>query len=601
MERTNPEEIYKKRIGTAAGKIQKLRRKETILSAIKLALVVGGILLLVKLATQFTLAPVLALAAVLILFIVAVAVHENIIKKRKFQEALKAINENEIKAAQGEFLDFDSGSEFVSTDHEYALDLDIFGHRSVFHSINRTTTSIGKKFLSDWLKTFPEDEDITEVKEKQEAVQELADKLDLRHNIQARGKFIEDSMKRLESFQNLFDEPAAVLGKKPLIVFIHLFPFITLGAFVSLFFHVSWMVPVSLVLVQGVVNRMTSRARQRIYSLSSRNAKILTAYSRMTEELERESFASQKLKEHKSELFLDDRPASYHIKRLSTLLGYFDLRQSREFHLLFNNLVFWDLHCVYRIEKWKRRAGPVVHRWLHVIGRFEALSSLANTLFNNPDWTMPELCCPEFRLEARSMGHPLIPRAENVRNDISLNQKGNILIVTGPNMSGKTTFLKTLGVNIVLAMAGGPVCAHRFVLSPMKLCTSMKVTDSLDKKLSLFYAELQRLKMIMDAILEDGPVFFLIDEMLKGTNESDRQKGAIALIRQLVENKADGVLATHDLELTKLEEEFPAIISNYHFDGYIEGDKLLFDYKLKKGICQSSNALELMKKVGIKV
>lgn len=601
QERTNPEKIYKKRIDITDGQIQKLRRKETLLSAIKLTLVISGILLLVLLATKFALFPVLALVAVLILFIVAVAVHENVIKKRKFQEALKEINENEIKAAQGDFLEFDSGKEFVSTDHEYTSDLDIFGTRSVFHSLNRTTTSIGKKFLSSWLKTFPDDPYINEVKEKQAAVQELADKLDLRQNIQVHGRFIEDSMKRLESFQDLFGGPAAVLGKKPLIVFIHLFPFITLGAVVSVFFHVSWLVPAALVLVQGVVNKITSKARKRIYLLSSRNAEILTAYSRITRELEGDSFTSGKLKEYRSELFLDDRPASFHIKRLSSLLGYFDLRQSREFHLLFNNLVFWDLHCVYRIEKWKRRAGPVAHKWFDVIGRFEALSSFANALFNNPDWTMPELCGPDFRLEARSIGHPLIPKAENVRNDLSLEHKGNVLIVTGPNMSGKTTFLKTLGVNIVLAMAGGPVCAQRFVLSPLKLYTSMKVTDSLDKKLSLFYAELQRLKMIMDAILGSEPVFFLIDEMLKGTNESDRHKGAIALTRQLVDKKADGILATHDLELTKLEEEYSATISNYHFDGYIEGDKLLFDYKLKTGICQSSNALELMKKVGIQV
>jgi ABC-type multidrug transport system fused ATPase/permease subunit len=601
MEKTNPEKTYKERIASTASQIHQFRRKETFLSAFKLLCVVAGILLLIKLATRFTLIPLLGFLVVLILFVFAVAVHENIIKKRKFEETLKGINENEIKALLGEFLDFDAGEEFLSVDHEYSSDLDIFGRRSVFHFLNRATTSIGKRFLSDWLKTFPQDSRINEIEEKQDAVRELAGKLDLRQNIQAHGKFIEDSMKRLESFQGLFDEPDAVLGKKPLIVFIHVFPLITLGAVVSLFFHVSWLVPAACVFIQGTVNRMTGKARQRIYLHSSRNAKILTAYSRITAELERESFTSGKLKDYRSELFLDDRPASYHIKRLSTLLGYFDLRQSREFHLLFNNLVFWDLHCVYRIEKWKRRAAPVVHKWFDVIGRFEALSSLANTLFNNPDWTIPEVCGPDFRLEARSIGHPLIPRAENVRNDISLNHKGNILIVTGPNMSGKTTFLKTLGVNIVLAMAGGPVCAQRFVLSPLRLCTSMKVTDSLDKKLSLFYAELQRLKMIMDAILGKDPVFFLIDEMLKGTNESDRHKGAIALIRQLVENKADGILATHDLELTKLEEEFPAAISNYHFDGYIEEDRLLFDYKLKAGICQSSNALELMKKVGIKV
>ncbi|UCE40887.1 MAG: hypothetical protein JSV17_15805 [Candidatus Aminicenantes bacterium] len=601
MEKTNPEEVYKKRIDSVASQIQQLRRKETILSAIKLVEVVCGILLLVKLATKFTLVPFLSFIAVVILFVIAVAIHENIIKKRKFCEALKEINENEIKATNGEFLDFDAGEEFTSTDHEYSSDLDIFGFRSVFHSLNRTTTSIGKKFLSAWLETFPGNLGPNEIKEKQAAVQELADKLDLRQNIQAYGKFIEDSMKRLESFQGLFDEPSAVLGKKPLIVFIHLFPLITVGGVVSLFFHVSWLVPVAFVLIQGIVNRLTGRDRKRIYDLTSRNAKILTAYSKITEELENENFASNKLIEYRSELFLEDNPASSHIKKLSTLLGYFDMRLSKEFYLLFNNLLFWDLHCVYRIEKWKEKTGPVIHKWFDVIGNFEALSSFANTLFNNPDWTMPEVCGPNFRLEARSIGHPLIPKAENVRNDISLNHGGNVLIVTGPNMSGKTTFLKTLGVNIVLAMAGGPVCAERFVLSPLKLYTSMKVTDSLDKKLSLFYAELQRLKMIMDAISGKEPVFFLIDEMLKGTNESDRHKGAIALIKQLVENNADGVLATHDLELTKLEKGHHETITNYHFDGYIEGDKLLFDYKLKSGVCQSSNALELMKRVGIKV
>jgi ABC-type lipoprotein export system ATPase subunit len=601
MEKTNPVETYNERISATSLQIQQLRRKETVMSAIKLVEVVCGILLLVKLATKFTLIPLLALIIVVILFAAAVAIHENIIKKRKFHEALKEINENEIKAINGEFLDFETGEEFVSTDHAYSSDLDIFGHRSVFHSLNRTTTSIGRKFLSSWLNTFPENASTNEIVQKQEAVQELAEKLDLRQNIQAHGRFIEDTMKRMESFQDLFDEPAAVLGKKPLIGFIHVFPLVTIGAVVSVFFHVPWPIPAALILIQGIVNRFTGKARKRTYDLTSRNAKILTAYAKITAELERENFTSSKLKDYRSKLFLEGKPASFHIKRLSTLLGYFDMRLSREFHFLFNNVLFWDLHCVYRIEKWKRKTGPVIHEWFEVIGNFEALSSFANTLFNNPDWTMPEVCGPEFRLEARSIGHPLIPRAENVHNDVILQHKGNVLIVTGPNMSGKTTFLKTLGVNIVLAMAGGPVCAQQFMLSPLKLYTSMKVSDSLDKKLSLFYAELQRLKMIMDAILKKEPVFFLIDEMLKGTNESDRHKGAIALIKQLVDNTADGVLATHDLELTKLEKDFDESISNYHFDGYIEGDKLLFDYKLKSGVCQSSNALELMKKVGIKV
>ena len=399
MEKRKPEDVYKEKIDAFESQIQRLRRKETMLSVIKLAAVICGIILLIKLATRITLFPVLIFAAVLILFAIAVAVHESIIKKRRLREMLKTINENELRSLRGEFLEVDVGEEFMSVDHEYSSDLDIFGHRGVFHSLNRTTTSIGRRFLSDWLKTFPEDSNPEEIAEKQETVREMAGKIGLRQNIQAHGMSIEDSMKKLESFQDLFGEPDAVLGKMPLIVFIHLFPLFTLGAVVSVFFRVPWIVPVAFVLIQGIVNRVTGKARERIYLLTSRNAKILTAYSKITAELEKENFECRKLKQFRSELFVEDKPASSHIKKLSTLLGYFDMRLSKEFHLLFNNLLFWDLNCVYRIEKWKKKTGPVIHKWFDVIGNFEALSAFANALFNNPDWTMPEVSGPEFQLE----------------------------------------------------------------------------------------------------------------------------------------------------------------------------------------------------------
>jgi len=256
---------------------------------------------------------------------------------------------------------------------------------------------------------------------------------------------------------------------------------------------------------------------------------------------------------------------------------------------------------VYRIEKLKKAIGCEIPKWFDAIGNFEALSSFANTYYNNPDWTFPEICESEFKLNALSIGHPLIPKEERVYNSIKIVDKSNLVIVTGPNMAGKTTFLKTVGVNIVLALAGSPVCARSFVISPVRLYTSMKQCDSLDKKLSLFYAELLRLKMIYDAILDGEPVFFIIDEMLKGTNALDRQKGSIALINQLIENNSKGMIATHDMELTKLGKEHPWKIINYYFDGYIEGEKLIFDYKLKRGICKSSTALKLMRRMGIKV
>ena len=209
---------------------------------------------------------------------------------------------------------------------------------------------------------------------------------------------------------------------------------------------------------------------------------------------------------------------------------------------------------------------------------------------------MPRVVEEQFCLEAKNLGHPLIAKEERVCNDFMPGKESHMVIITGPNMAGKSTFLRTLGVNSVLALAGAPVCAERFTLSPFQLMTSMQSSDSLDKHLSLFYAELQRLKIILEAMENEKPVFFMIDEMLKGTNALDRHKGSVALIKQLIRNKAKGILATHDMELTRMEGP-----KNYHFDGKVEDDKLVFDFLLREGPCTSTNALALMKIIGIDI
>ena len=603
MKKTNPDNIYKKRIEEAILKLSKIKRIELILSLMKLSFVIGGVFFLFRIALKFSKFFLLSFVFFLVLFTAAAVIHEYFIKKRKFHLALKTINENEIEARNDTFLNFDCGDEFNSSpfEHEYALDLDLFGEKSVFHYINRTTTGIGKKYLADWLKTFPGKNEIDEIKKKQEAVKELVEKIDLRQKSQVHGMFIEDSLKKVESFHNLLDEPYIVLNNRFLIAFIHIFPLITVGFVVMIFFNTSWLLPVLFALIQGAVNFKMRKKISNFYYLISQSSKILNAYSNIITEIEKENYKSPKLKKLQNDLSLRSKPASVLIKKLATLLGYFDMRQGREFHFFLNNILFWDLNCVYRIEKWKKNIGKDMNKWFNVIGEFEALSSFACMYFNNPDWTIPQIGGPELFLNGSSIGHPLIPSRERVCNDIKLKSDRNILIVTGPNMAGKTTFLKTLGVNIILALAGAPVCAERFTISPLKLYTSMKVNDSLDKGLSLFYAELQRLKMVLDAIMNREPVFFLIDEMLKGTNTLDRQKGSIALIKQLIEKKAEGIIATHDLELARLKKDYPKEILNFYFDGYIKEDKLLFDYKLKKGVCESSNALELMKKIGINV
>ena len=597
----NPEDIYQKKIETVEKCLKSIKKIELVLSLSKLFFVICGIYFLFRIVLLYTPFSLYAFLFCLVWFVITAVIHERYIRQRNFQRTLKTIVLDEIKAIQGTFLDYGDGEEFEETDHAYTSDLSIFGSRGLFHFLNRTTTSLGKRVLSDWIKIFPDSPTLEIIRDRQEAVEELTDKVDFRQNIQAHGKNILDSFVRLESVRMLFKESPVVMGKSLLIVFIHIFPILTFSAVVSVFFKFSWLIPVGFVLVQGMVNRFFRKRVIRIYKLTSQNHRVLLVYSKIIEEIEREIFKSRTLLKLQKHCFIKNRPASLFIKKLSSRFQFFEARQSKEIHFLMNNILFWDLHCVHRIEKWKNDVREEIEKWFEAVGAFEAISSFANIQFNFPNWTKPDLRDSGFILNAVSVGHPLIPADERVHNSIEQQGDIDIVIVTGPNMAGKTTFLKTVGVNIVLALAGAPVCADSFIVSPLRIYTSMKVSDSLDKGLSQFYAELQRLKKVLHAIIDQEPVFFLIDEMLKGTNELDRHRGANALIRQLIEHKAKGMVATHDLELTKLEKEYSGKIRNIHFDGYIKDDKLYFDYLLKRGICTSANALELMKKIGIQI
>lgn len=651
------ETIYNDRIEKSNVLIGRLKKRDLLFIVIKLLLFSSGVFLFFKFFPGNLKLSFFFLTVFLASFIISALLHEQVLKKIKYYRTLIRINENEIKMLRGQFLaEIDNGEEFIDHEHYYTSDLDIFGERSLFHYINRTVTGFGRERLAQSLRKSCK---IKEIKERQEAVKEMREKLDFRQNIQAhglttRGRTLHSGAgnknrgiisrftpgmaeARAEepgenTLFNLFDREFFLLGKKTAIFFIHLIPLITIALFISLFFNLPLGVPLLAMVLQLVINMFLGKRVSRIYKLTSKNGKILKTYAGIIKEIEDESFNSVKLKFLQSNLFVTapagsedkgarfvkrsdvhkagvkDVKASLWIKRLSNLLEWFDLRSSGMMHFVLNNILLYDLHCVYRIEKWKKKAAHAVNRWFDVIGEVEVLSSFANLYFNNPGWSLPVIKQQDFFFKAAHTGHPLIPRAERVCNDITLDRAGSILIVTGPNMAGKSTFLRTLGVNGILALCGSPVCASHLEMSPFKLITSMQSADSLDKHLSLFYAELQRLKLILDNIAgkdkqenkDSMPVFFLIDEMLKGTNAVDRQKGSVALLNQLIEKYANGTVATHDLKLTRLEK-FGERVQNYHFDGEIKDDKLIFDFKLRKGVCQSANALVLMKKVGIDI
>ena len=261
----------------------------------------------------------------------------------------------------------------------------------------------------------------------------------------------------------------------------------------------------------------------------------------------------------------------------------------------------WDLQQVILLNQWKEKHNTTVLNWFDTLGQFEALHSFSTLHFNHAKWCFPTVEFPHFYLSGKSIGHPLIDPQKCVNNEIDITHKGEIMLITGSNMAGKSTYLRSIGINSILAMAGAPVCATAFNISPVQIISSMRIADNLEESTSTFYAELKKLKTIIDKVNLNENVFILLDEILRGTNTFDRHTGSLALIKQFIKKEAAAIIATHDVELAKLKEDYPNHIMNFHFDAQINQDELYFDYKLKPGICTSLNASILMKKIGIEI
>lgn len=336
-------------------------------------------------------------------------------------------------------------------------------------------------------------------------------------------------------------------------------------------------------------------------TVSARGSTV-TRWGAMMAALEREPLEAPLLQKLRGTLESDGRRASQEIARLERIVGFADARQNELFRFLIGPLLMWDAHCALALLRWRDRAGLRLRVWLETLAEAEAVASLAAFAFEHPEFAWPELT-REALFEARSLGHPLIAAERRVANDVRLPTSGHALVITGSNMSGKSTLLRALGTNAVLAAAGAPVCASALRVGPLRVATSMRISDSLEQGVSHFYAELQRLKAVIDRAHEPGsdPVLFLLDEILHGTNSRERIIGACAVVRELLSLGALGAVSTHDLGITALETELRGRVENAHFEEQVQGDAMTFDYVLRPGIVQSSNALRLMRAVGIAV
>ena len=540
------------------------------------------------------------LGGAVVLFFIQIAVHERVLQRREHLRRQRIVNEMELDRAARRLDRFDAGTEYLDPEHPYSGDLDLFGAGSLFQFVSRANTLLGKHRLADWLR-FPAK--LEEIRRRQTAVRELTPLLDWRQEFAARGLQAAESKAEPSAFLEWLDEPVFVVNRPALASLIRVTPLLAIGSILAgwLFASPAWLVAgFSIVFLQILLNLRFGSAIRRCHAGTSRLAKLFAAYVRMFQIIEAQPFAEAKTRELRQTLFTSAKPASAWIHRVSNLVHNLDLRYGM-MHFPIDSLLLWDLRAVLHLEEWKRDAGTHVGAWFGVLAELEALASLAGLAFDHPDWTMPSLEDEALLFDGEALGHPLIPAERMVRNDFALAGRGQIAIISGSNMAGKSTFLRSVGVNAVLALAGGPACARKLRVSGLELYTSMRTQDSLGASASLFYAELRRLKGTIDAVASGRPVFFLLDEILKGTNSQDRHLGSDALMRQLQKHGGSGLIATHDLELGRLEHELRGHVRNFCFESEAQDGRLYFDYRLREGLCTSMNAVRLMQSMGIEV
>jgi len=514
-------------------------------------------------------------------------------------ERLIAINETEILVLQHNFFQRPDGSKYQQASHSYTNDLDIFGRASLFQYINRTTSEQGNSVMASWL-TQPGS--VSLLLQRQEAAKELANQTRWRQQLQAYGiadaitNATEEKISRWLSEENKFIHK---LFWKTLRIVLPAISLTVLVLYITGVIGSNRFFPAAVLLM--ILAFSISKKVIPAHSKLSKIAPQLETLSNSIAWIEQTFFTSPYLQQLKNEFDHHPEKASKKIKGLTQILERLDLRLNFVVFIPLNTFLFWDLQQVFALEKWKENNKQNISKWFKGLAEMEAIVSIGNLTFNHPAWTFPSISNEEAVFESENLGHPLIPAEKRVNSSFSTKGVNQLNLVTGSNMAGKSTFLRITGINMVLAMAGAPVCASRLILSPMKVMSSMRISDNLEESTSTFYAELKKLKEIIEAVNRNEKVFLLLDEILRGTNSADRHIGSKALIKQLIHHQAAGVLATHDLELAKLSDEYPGNIQNYHFDVQVANDELYFDYKLKRGICQSMNASILMKKIGIEL
>lgn len=595
-----PNTWYTQRIDETLRQLSQTKTQINRISLLRVLLFVAGFAGLILFYRSGTWAVVLTVCCTFLPFFILVKVHNRLYFRKEQLETQLKLNQDELKGLEGDYSVFDEGREFIDAGHPYSYDLDLFGRKSLFQALGRTCTHIGKQTLATWMQHHLTEK--TAIETRQESIRDMSQRMEFREAFRVTGSINRGADSDEEEISRWSQTPSvlqhlwwvklclwAVPGINILLLALGLLHILSLSWFGMMF-------TVFVILSFGLIQRVTL-----IQESYGKKLKTLNRYARLITLAKGETWQAPALRELTDKLDIDGHSPAEALMQLSKELDRLDLRNNQLLYVILEGSMFFQLRQIVRIERWKARYGKYLMGWLEAVGELDALCSLGTFAYNHPAYTYPTITNQPFCFLARNMGHPLMPEAQCVKNDATIPSRPYFLIITGANMAGKSTYLRTIGVNYLLACMGCPVCCESLTLYPAHLITSLRTTDSLSDNESYFFAELKRLKRIIDLLDEGQELFIILDEILKGTNSADKQKGSLDLIRQFMRLKADGIIATHDLLLGTLADQFPEYIRNYCFEADIKDNELTFSYRLREGVAQNMNACFLMRKMGITI
>lgn len=586
---------YEKLKETHQAKYLKLKKKFSLIAIIRLLIVLLIITCVLQFINNKQGLDLCFAFALLTGFIALLQWHQKVKYQRNVEQKLVEINAEEINYLNQKDIPFKDGNEYSDTSHLYTYDLDIFGPKSLFHHLNRTATPAGAQRLAHKLSTPTNSEDIVL---HQAAIKELTEKIEYRQLFYAKAKLAKLDQ---EGFQQLVKWSQTPIKNTHLILHLLsvLMPILFFGMLTLAYFSenvlFTYLTNTCFLINLSVFALCIKEVKKEMISSEKIHETILQ-YANIFELIHDEDMKADYLINLKSELIDEGASVHLHFKKLSQLFNHLSSLQNPIGAVFFNGAMLYHLRVYFDLLKWKKKHAQNFEKYLHTLGEFEALNSIANFSFNNKEFAFPSIN-KAYEINLINCGHPLIHKRKRVCNDVNF-KAGNFMILTGSNMSGKSTFLRTLGINMVLANTGAPVCSTAAQIHPLPVIVSMRMSDSLIDSESYFFAEVKRLKQLMEE-LDQQICFVLLDEILKGTNSDDKRLGTIKVIEKMVQKKAIGAIATHDLEVCNITSSYPKNLTNKCFEVEIINNELVFDYKLREGICKNKSATFLMNKMEI--